>query len=171
MVCKNDVIEKATWWHHKLTCKTWWRFKLAESVQHLMLKCVSDQEIHQICIFLMDHWSPYAIPQYICNIATCISWIAPICSAGKKILMGKILVLYRLVNNYGWGLSGKVLASRPRDRGLEPHRRHCVVSLNKKINPCLVLVQPRKTHPFITERLLMGRKESNKQNNYGNNVK
>ena len=39
----------------------------------------------------------------------------------------------------------------------EPHRRHCVVSLSKNINPRLVLVQPRKTRPFITERLLMGR--------------
>ena len=28
-------------------------------------------------------------------------------------------------------------------------------------NPSLVLVQPRKTGPFIAERLLMGRKESN----------
>ena len=28
-------------------------------------------------------------------------------------------------------------------------------------NPSLVLVQPRKTGPYITERLLMGRKESN----------
>ena len=27
-----------------------------------------------------------------------------------------------------------------------------------------VLVQPRKTRPFITERLLMGRKESNQTN-------
>ena len=40
------------------------------------------------------------------------------------------------------------------------------MSLSKNINPCLELVQPRKTCPFITERLLMGRKESNqtKQN-------
>ena len=29
------------------------------------------------------------------------------------------------------------------------------------INPSLVLLQPRKSRPFITERLLMGRKESN----------
>ena len=35
------------------------------------------------------------------------------------------------------------------------------MSLSKNINPSLVLVQPRKTCPFITERLLMGRKESN----------
>ena len=28
-------------------------------------------------------------------------------------------------------LSGRVLDSRPRGRGLEPHRRHCVVSLSK----------------------------------------
>ena len=36
----------------------------------------------------------------------------------------------------------------------------------------LILVQPRKTRPFITERLLMGRKESNqaksKQTIYAN---
>ena len=61
-------------------------------------------------------------------------------------------------------LSGRVLDSRPKGRGFEPHRRHCVVSLSKNINPSLVLVQPRKTCPFITERLLMGRKESNQTN-------
>ena len=65
---------------------------------------------------------------------------------------------------YGEGaqwLSGRVLDSRLKGRGFEPHRRHCVVSLSKNINPSLVLVQPRKTRPFITERLLMGRKETN----------
>ena len=61
-------------------------------------------------------------------------------------------------------LSGRVLDSRPKGRGFEPHRRHCVVSLSKNINPSLVLVRPRKTRPFITERLLMGRKESNQTN-------
>ena len=58
-------------------------------------------------------------------------------------------------------LSGRVLDSRPRGRRFEPHQRHCVVSLSKNINPSLVLVQPRKTHLYITERLLMGRKETN----------
>ena len=52
----------------------------------------------------------------------------------------------------------RVLDSRPKARGLEPHRSHCVVSLS------LVLVQPRKTCPDITERLLTGRKESNQTN-------
>ena len=63
-------------------------------------------------------------------------------------------------------LSGRVLDSRLRGRGFEPDQRHCVVSLSKSINPSLVLVKPRKTRPFITERLLMGRKriKSNKQN-------
>ena len=37
-----------------------------------------------------------------------------------------------------------------------------VVSLSKNISPSLVLVQPKKTHPYITERLLIGRKESNR---------
>ena len=61
-------------------------------------------------------------------------------------------------------LSGRVLNSRPKGRGFEPHWRHCVVSLGKNINPSLVLVQSRKTRPFINERLLMGRKESNQTN-------
>ena len=43
-----------------------------------------------------------------------------------------------------------------------------LVSLSKNINPSLVLVQPRKTRPFITERLLMGRKESNQTNKQTN---
>ena len=60
-------------------------------------------------------------------------------------------------------LSGRVLDSRPKGRGFEPHRRHCVVVL-EHIHPSIVLVQPRKTRPYITERLLMGHKESNKQN-------
>ena len=59
------------------------------------------------------------------------------------------------------GLSGRVLDSGPRGRRFQPYWRHCLVSLSKNINPSLVLVQPRKTLSFITERLLMGRKESN----------
>ena len=61
-------------------------------------------------------------------------------------------------------LSGRVLDSRPRGRGFESDWCHCIVSLSKNINPSLVLVQPRKTRPFITERLLMGREESNQTN-------
>ena len=60
-------------------------------------------------------------------------------------------------------LSGRVLNSRPKGHRFEPHRRHCVVTLSKNINPSLVLVQPRKTCPNKVERVLMGRKESNKQ--------
>ena len=60
-------------------------------------------------------------------------------------------------------LNGRVLDSRPKGRALEPIRRYCVVFLSKIIYPSLVLVQPRKTRPSITERLLMGRKESNKK--------
>ena len=58
-------------------------------------------------------------------------------------------------------LSGRVLDLRPKGHGFEPHRHHCVVSLSMNIHPRLVLVQPRKTHPYTTERLLMGCKESN----------
>ena len=55
-------------------------------------------------------------------------------------------------------LSGRVLDSRPRGRGFESHWCHCVV-VAKHIYPSLVLVQP-----YITERFLMGRKESNQTN-------
>ena len=58
-------------------------------------------------------------------------------------------------NGAQW-LSGRVLDSRPKDRGFEPHWHHCVVSLSKTHNPCLVLVQPRKTRPDITEKFLTG---------------
>ena len=63
-------------------------------------------------------------------------------------------------------LIGRELDYRPKGRGLEPHRHYCVVSLSKNINPSLEMVQPRNTCPFITERLLMGRKESNQTNKH-----
>ena len=48
-------------------------------------------------------------------------------------------------------LSGRVLDSRPRGGGFEPHRHHCVVSMSKT-HHCLLL----KTCPNITEKLLTG---------------
>ena len=74
--------------------------------------------------------------------------------------------IFTLFLKGGQWLSGRVLDSRRKGGGFEPHRRHCVVSLSKNINPTcsLVLVRPRKTSPFITERLAMIRKESNQTN-------
>ena len=66
-----------------------------------------------------------------------------------------------MIQNQAQWLSGRVLDLRPKGGRFQPHQRHCVVSLSKNINPSLVLVQPRKTRPYITERLLMRRKESN----------
>ena len=63
-----------------------------------------------------------------------------------------------------WERSDSVVECLTRDQGFGPHRRHCVVSLSKNINPSLELVQPRKTRPFISERLLMGYKESKQTN-------
>ena len=60
-VCSNDVIEYVPRWRHKLTCCKWRRrFKLENVIQHHMLNYVSDREIYQTCIFLIDHWFPYA---------------------------------------------------------------------------------------------------------------
>ena len=58
-------------------------------------------------------------------------------------------------------LSGIVIDSRPRAAGLSLTGITALCHLARHIDPSLVLVQPRKTHPYITERLLMGRKESN----------
>ena len=44
-----------------------------------------------------------------------------------------------------------------------PASLHCG-PLARHIYPSLVLVQSRKNHPCLTERLLMGRKESNQTN-------
>ena len=47
-------------------------------------------------------------------------------------------------NSYLMGaqwLRGRVLDSIQRGRGFEPHRRHCVVSSSKNINPSLGLFQ------------------------------
>ena len=63
--------------------------------------------------------------------------------------------------------SSSVVECLTRDRGAAGSSLTGVTelwSLSKNIDPSLVLVQPRKTHPFITERLLMGRKESNQTN-------
>ena len=41
----------------------------------------------------------------------------------------------------------RLLDLRPRGRGFEPHRRHCIVSLRKNIKPSLVLVHPGRPVP------------------------
>ena len=83
-------------------------------------------------------------------------------------------MLYRRINRKiffyqcavgGQWPSDRVLDSRQKGRGFEPHRLQDVVSFSKNINPSLVLVQPRKTCSCITERLLMGCKESNQTQN------
>ena len=53
-----------------------------------------------------------------------------------------------------------------RDRGAAGSSLTGVMS--KNITPSLVLVQSRKTRPYLTERLLMGRKESNQTNKQTN---
>ena len=77
-------------------------------------------------------------------------------SNNQKSSPNLVKVIFNALRREGSGFD-----SRLRGSGFEPHPHHCVVSLSENINPSLVLVQPRKTRPFITERLLMGRKESN----------
>ena len=73
--------------------------------------------------------------------------------------------MYQLILCFLWERSGSMVECLTRDReaaGFEPHRRHCIVVFEQDtFYPSLVLVQPRKTRPCLTERLLMGHKESN----------
>ena len=54
------------------------------------------------------------------------------------------------------------------NRRAQRHSKHKTEQKHKRstmhIYPSLVLVQPRKTRPCLTERLLIGRKESNETN-------
>ena len=61
-------------------------------------------------------------------------------------------------------LSSRVLDLRPRAEGSSLTSVAVLCHRAKHIYPSLVLVQPRKTGPCLTERLLMGRKESNQTN-------
>ena len=107
---------------------------------------------------------------YVCLVFVMLSrlFIAALWSpAGKGLTSWLLFVIFNYVfvtfpcGGAQW-LSGRVLDSRPRGRGFEPHRRYCVVVLEQD----LVLVQPRKTRPCLTERLLMRRKKSIKTNKH-----
>ena len=49
---------------------------------------------------------------------------------GSLMRVEAALSILVLKTNERW-IRGRVLDSRPRSRGFEPHRRHCVVSLSK----------------------------------------
>ena len=58
-------------------------------------------------------------------------------------------------------LSGRVIDSRPREAGSSLTGITALCHWARQVDPSLVLVQPRKTRPYISDRLLMRRKESN----------
>ena len=58
-------------------------------------------------------------------------------------------------------LSGRALDSRPRGRGFEPHPASVLCPWARHFTFRLSTGSSRKTRPYITERLLMGRKELN----------
>ena len=82
------------------------------------------------------------------NIFTTLSYLSM--GANCELLNANKYILGFIFRDLGaqW-LSGRVLDSRPRVRA---SLASLLVSLSKNINPSLLLVQPRKTCPFITER-------------------
>ena len=71
-----------------------------------------------------------------------------------------------------WERSGSVVECLTRDRRVtgwaSPAALHCVLEQDIMINPCLVLVQPRKTSSNMTEKMLTGtqRIKSNQTNKW-----
>ena len=66
-----------------------------------------------------------------------------------------------------WERSDSVVECMTRDReagGSSLTGVTVMLSLSEHVYPSLVLVQPRKTRPYITDRLLMGHKELNQTN-------
>ena len=73
-----------------------------------------------------------------------------------------------------WERSGSVEECLARHRGAAGLSLTSVTalwSLTRHIHPSLVLVQPRKKRLYITERLLMGRNESNQTKNLQTRVR
>ena len=56
--------------------------------------------------------------------------LMPLCDPSLFTSLSSIDVPVRLSRGAQW-LSGRVLDSRPRGSGFEPHRRHCVVVLEQ----------------------------------------
>ena len=73
-----------------------------------------------------------------------------------------VYILNKIQTTVQW-LSGRVLDLRPRVQASPASL--CCGPWARHIYHSLVLVQPRKTRPCLTERLLMGCKESNQQTN------
>ena len=66
-----------------------------------------------------------------------------------------VLGIISIVEGAQW-LSGRVLDSRPRGCGFEPHRRHCVVSLSKTHLSLLSTGSTQEDPSRLTETLLAG---------------
>ena len=73
-----------------------------------------------------------------------------------------ITVLNGLVGGVQW-LSGRVIDSRPKGPGFQPHQHYCFVSLSKTQLSLLSTGATLDDRLDITERLLMGSKESNQR--------
>ena len=100
-----------------------------------------------LCVIPMVQFSPF--------ITLCLGSIGMDCVISEWCYDGIVLQKNFRIMTILWSLSCNSFVKFQRGPGFEPHPRHCVVSAGH-IYPCLLLVQPRKTCPNITERLLTG---------------
>ena len=75
----------------------------------------------------------------------------------------KYICFFLFLNQNIWECSGSVAECLTRDRVATGSSFTALCPSVRHIYPSLILVQHRKTCPYITERLLMGHKNQNKQ--------
>ena len=108
--------------------------------------CLEKHDISDKSTFKKMTHSPliYKMDNSILTVSICMGWSIRMKRVGSQWLSGRVLDT-RLRGPWVW--------ASPASLRCGPWARH--------IYPSLLLVQPRKTRPCLTERLLMGRKESN----------
>ena len=144
-----------------------WFFYLKKAICNMHSTKAILSNLHLASVWILacrlqaaSSWIGIVIPS--CSLHPWFSFWPKTLETGTKLTESQLfLSIYKIGAQW---LRGRVLDSRPKGRGFEPRRRHCVVSLSKNNNPSLVLAQPRKTRPFLMERLLLGSKESNQTN-------
>ena len=97
-----------------------------------------------------QHTGKHCGPRSDCSLRSSLIWVHTVFN--RTVLNG-------LVGGVQW-LSGRVIDSRPKGRGFEPHQHHCFVSLSKTHLSLLSTGSTQEDCPCLTERLLMGHKEA-----------
>ena len=117
----------------------WWCPLLKLHKSMVLLHCIGGPPGLKITVFkshlLLNHWSKFHIASHECSpwclFLNCINGFSQLNRRATWVWDKKSFKQHLLLNQGAQWLSGRVLDSRPKGRGFEPHRRHCVVVLEQ----------------------------------------